>query len=52
MEEKDPFFPIMKALMVTDNENVVTHEIGVYIDNQYMIQVFSKDGDFIKNIKS
>lgn len=52
MEEKDPFFPIMEALMVTDNENVVTHEIGVYIDNQYMIQVFSKDGDFIKNIKS
>lgn len=52
MEEKYPFFPIMEALMVTDNENVVTHEIGVYIDNQYMIQVFSKDGDFIKNIKS
>jgi hypothetical protein len=27
--------------MVTDNENVVTYEI-VYIDKQYMIQVFLK----------
>jgi hypothetical protein len=28
--------------MVTSNQQVVTYEIGVYIDNQYMIQVFSK----------
>ncbi|MEZ7500326.1 hypothetical protein QO200_16450 [Flavobacterium sp. Arc3] len=51
MEEKYPFFPIVEALMVTDNENQDTYEIGVYIDNQYMIQVFSKEGDFIKNTK-
>jgi hypothetical protein len=38
----------MEALMVTSNQQVVTYEIGVYIDNQYMIQVFSKRGDFIK----
>jgi hypothetical protein len=32
----------MEALMVTSNQQVVTYEIGVYIDNQYMIQVFLK----------
>jgi hypothetical protein len=47
MEEKYPLL-IMEALMVTSNQQVVTYEIGVYIDNQYMIQVFSKEGDFIK----
>lgn len=52
MEEKYPTFPIMEALMVTSNQQVVTYEIGVYIDNQYMIQVFSKEGDFIKNTKA
>jgi hypothetical protein len=39
---KVPTFPIMEALMVTSNQQVVTYEIGVYIDNQYMIQVFLK----------
>jgi hypothetical protein len=42
MEEKYPTFPIMEVLMVTSNQQVVTYEIGVYIDNQYMIQVFLK----------
>ena len=51
MKEKYPSFPIIEALMVTDNEKVVTYEIGIYIDNQYVIQVFSNDGDFIKNTK-
>jgi hypothetical protein len=41
MEEKVSN-PIMEALMVTSNQQVVTYEIGVYIDNQYMIQVFLK----------
>jgi hypothetical protein len=49
MKEKYPSFPIIEALMVTDNKKVVTYEIGIYIDNQYVIQVFSNDGDFIKN---
>lgn len=52
LKEKYPTYPIIEALMVTDNKKVVTYEIGVYIDNQYMIQVFSKEGDFIKNTKA
>jgi hypothetical protein len=30
----------MEALMVTSNQQVVTYEIGVYIDNQYMMFFF------------
>lgn len=52
MKEKYLSFPIIEALMVTDNEKVVTYEIGIYIDNQYVVQVFSNDGDFIKNTKA
>jgi hypothetical protein len=43
--------PIVESLLVTDSEKVVTYEIGIYIDNEFVIQVFSKDGDFIKNTK-
>jgi len=52
MKEMYPSFPIIEALMVTDHKKVVTCEIGIYIDNQYMIQVFCNDGDFIKNSKA
>lgn len=52
MKEMYPSFPIIEALMVTDHEKVVTYEIGIYIDHQYVIQVFSNDGDFIKNTKA
>jgi hypothetical protein len=52
MKEQYPSFPIIEALMVTDHEKVVTYEIGIYIDHQYVIQVFSNDGDFIKNTKA
>ncbi|MFT4646494.1 MAG: hypothetical protein ACI9Q9_000358 [Flavobacterium sp.] len=51
MEEHYLSFPIVEALLVTDSEKVVTYEIGIYIDNEFVVQVFSKDGDFIKNTK-
>lgn len=49
MEEKYPTFPIAESLMVTDNEKKTTYEVGIYIDNQFVIQVFSGNGTFIKN---
>lgn len=52
MEEKYPTFSIVEALLVTDSKKEVSYEIGIYIDNQYVIQVFSKDGIFIKNTKA
>jgi hypothetical protein len=29
----------------------VTYEIGIYVDNQYMIQVFSNEGTFLKTLE-
>lgn len=52
MAEKFPSFPIVEALLVTRNINDVTYEIGIYIENQFVIEVFSKNGDFIKSIKA
>tara|TARA_R110000868_G_scaffold87175_3_gene244037 strand:+ start:3715 stop:4194 length:480 start_codon:yes stop_codon:yes gene_type:complete len=52
MKEKYPAFPIVETLLVTDSKKQVTYEIGIYIDNQYVIQVFSKEGIFIKSTKA
>lgn len=52
MNEKFPSFPIAEALLVTRNLNEVTFEIGIYIDNQFVIEVFSENGDFIKSTKA
>ncbi|MGV9004070.1 hypothetical protein [Flavobacterium sp.] len=48
MKENYPAFPIAQALLVTYASNEVQFEVGIYIDNAFMVQVFSKDGDFIK----
>jgi hypothetical protein len=40
MNEHYPTYPIIEALLVTDSKKRVTYEIGIYVDNQYMIQVF------------
>lgn len=52
MTENLPSFSIVEALLVTRNINDVTYEIGIYIDNQFVIEVFSKNGDFIKSTKA
>jgi len=52
MNENYPSFPVIDALLVTRGENEKTYEIGIYIDRQYVIQVFSKNGDFIKSTKA
>lgn len=52
MKEKLPTFPIVEALLVTTNKNEVTFEIGIFIDNEYVIKVFTKEGDFIKSTRA
>lgn len=52
MEKKYPTYPIVEAVLVTDAQKEVTYEVGVYIDRAYVIQVFSKEGTFIKNTKA
>lgn len=52
MKKQYPTFPIVEALIVTDSQKEVSYEIGIYIDTIYVIQVFSKEGAFIKNTKA
>ena len=52
MNEKFPSFPIVEALLVTSNKNEVTFEVGVYIDREYVIKIFSEDGDFIRSTRA
>jgi len=51
IKEKYPAFPIAESLLVTYSTNEVQFEVGIYIDNNFLVQVFSKDGDFIKMTK-
>ncbi|TDD97009.1 hypothetical protein [Flavobacterium cellulosilyticum] len=47
-----PSFPIVETLLVTRDMKDVTYEVGIYIDNQLVIEVFSENGDFIKSTKA
>lgn len=51
MNENYPAFPIAESLLVTYDNNVVQFEVGIYIENAFLVQVFSKDGEFIKTSK-
>jgi hypothetical protein len=47
-----PSFPIVEVILVTRDMKDVTYEVGIYINNQLVIEVFSETGDFIKSTKS
>jgi hypothetical protein len=49
MKEKYATFPIAESLLVTDSEKTTTYEVGIYIDNQFVIQIFSSNGTFLNN---
>lgn len=51
MNEKFPAFPIVEALLVTREKQETTYEVGIYVNEQYVIKVFTEDGDFIKTTK-
>lgn len=51
MKEKYPSFPIAESLLVTYANDEVQFEVGIYIDNDFVVQVFSKDGEFIKTTR-
>ncbi|WP_418262632.1 hypothetical protein [Flavobacterium faecale] len=48
MTENYPTIPVVQRLLVTSSKKIITYELGVYIDNEFVIMVFSKEGDFIK----
>lgn len=43
---------IVDARIVTRSPQDVTYEIGVVLENEYVVEVFSKDGDFIKSTRA
>ena len=42
----------VEAVIVTRGKDDVTYEIGVVIDNEYVVKIFSKDGEFIKSTRA
>ena len=51
MEMQFPGRPIIDAALVTRGGSDVTYEIGIYLEDQYVIQVFTKDGEFVRSTK-
>ena len=51
MEREFAGRPIINAALVTRGGNDVTYEIGIYIDNEFIVKVFSKDGEFVKSTR-
>lgn len=52
MTEHFPTFPIVEALLVTRGKKEISYEIGIYVNDQYVIKVFTESGDFIKTTKA
>lgn len=44
--------PFIDAVLVTRGGGEVTYEIGIYIENQYVIEIFTKEGDFIRSTRA
>lgn len=49
MKENYPTFPIVDSIRVTTQNKDITYELGILIDGQFVIKVFSEKGDFIKS---
>ncbi len=52
MSENFPTFPILDSILVTSKNNDVTYELGIMIDDEYIIKVFSDKGEFIKSTRA
>ena len=51
MNENFPSFPILESILVNSN-NTVTYELGIVVDGEYIIKVFSDMGEFIKSTRA
>ena len=52
MNNQFPSFPILDAILVTTKNNEITYELGIMVENEYIIKVFSDKGEFIKGTRS
>ena len=52
MEENFPGYSIVDSILVARGADENTYELGIIIDNEYVIKVFSEKGEFIKSTRS
>ena len=52
MQENFPTFPIVDSILVTTHDDEVTYELGIVVDGEYIVKVFSKEGRFIKSTRA
>lgn len=52
MNRNFPSFSILDAIFVTLRNNDKTYELGILIDGEYIIKVFSEAGEFIKSTRA
>ena len=48
MENHYPNNPVTQTAKITQVDNVITYELGMYLDNYYVIVIFGKNGNFIQ----
>lgn len=48
MKENYPTLPIVESLLVTHIKNGIHYEVGVYIDGDFVVMTFSKEGQYLK----
>ncbi len=52
MKDQFPSYQILDAILVTTKSNEVTYELGIMIDSEYIIKVFSEKGEFLRSTRS
>ena len=52
MKDNFPTYPILDSILVTRINNDVTYELGIMVDEVYIIKVFSESGDFIRSTRA
>lgn len=52
MMQNFPGFSILDSIFVTRSKGDKTYELGIMVDNEYIIKVFSEKGQFIKSTRA
>lgn len=52
MKEKYPNYYILDTIIVTRGNSDITYELGIVVNGQYIIKVFSNKGKFIKSTRA
>jgi len=52
MNDEFPSYQIVDAILVTTKSNEVTYELGIIVDREYIIKIFSEKGEFLRSTRS